>query len=967
MRCESLAFVLALLCFVGIAHSPPLSAQETIDPTPGSEGANAEAPTPASLRSLIAESKGAVPSGVWATAQYHLEQAKRMAEHHPKQAPKWRSRARQMLQSAKAGGTPLLDAKGKIINRGYRSELSTRMQGYAVYTPADYDPNKSYPLYVALHGGSSNGNLFLGVFLGNNMNWKTYKEHLYDEFVPQYHPDWIVVAPTGFGQIIWRWMGERDVFDVIKDVKKHYSVDPHRVVLGGVSNGGKGAYTIGSRHASKFSLVQAMAGAPSWVQYVGGPLRPEERTAIKPLSGMHLIENAFNTDFRYYHGRKDKGPMRPAFVDELRRKIKKIDGLTVKETWFDLGHDILYFSTRRTTAFPKFAKLIQQQRPSEVRLVSGDYRAASQHWLAVTRFVNYPQLARVRGVVSEGTVEIEANEQVGALALDLRQMPLTTDAIVVKINGDLVYEGVRKALGDRFHLVREGSSYTPGFPSTTGLRKVAGLSGPVSDAFFDKMIHVYGTQGSEADTEILKAAATRGARGWPLWSWDLQQQVVADTELTDDMVQSAHIVLYATPKSNAVYERIKAQLPIHITEDGVVVGAETHPKSGVRYIYPNPLSRRGTTLATKYVLVQGAPTAQLVNLGNKLPEFGPDWVVYNKRSLRGTQQRIFARRSPVALGFFDDRWQLPGAPSISDAPRLNVKPAEVQVPPKPGPKIPIQRLAPAGPQRSEWLQFLGERPYRGAGDEDAGVSETPTLPVPKAPRVPRMTSTFLVSAESVEGEVARKIARNVRTFHNFRAEIPGANWVVKKDLRWSIRPADICMAELESLSVPARKSAQPLTPVPVPVELMGPVEGVWFRSVHEDRPVVIACEMAARLPLLAKTLKAHGFTGVEVLSSYRNQPRPSFHTMGMALDINRLWTDKGWLSVFSHYAATPMAHTCSASSVPKDRRAKQLRAFACDLWSKRIYSSILTPNYNEGHRDHFHIDIRPDDPRFFLR
>ena len=40
---------------------------------------------------------------------------------------------------------------------------------------------------------------------------------------------------------------------------------------------------------------------------------------------------------------------------------------------------------------------------------------------------------------------------------------------------------------------------------------------------------------------------------------------------------------------------------------------------------------------------------------------------------------------------------------------------------------------------------------------------------------------------------------------------------------------------------------------------------------------------------------------------------------------------------------------------------------ACALFESGVLSSVLTPNYNAGHRDHFHLDIRPDDPRSFIR
>jgi hypothetical protein len=99
------------------------------------------------------------------------------------------------------------------------------------------------------------------------------------------------------------------------------------------------------------------------------------------------------------------------------------------------------------------------------------------------------------------------------------------------------------------------------------------------------------------------------------------------------------------------------------------------------------------------------------------------------------------------------------------------------------------------------------------------------------------------------------------------------------------------------------------------------VDGVWFLSSHSERPILIACEMAARLPALVAVLKQHGVEGVEVLSAYREEPFSSFHTMGMALDINRLYRGRGWLSVQSHYEATPDQRTCSGPQPPVARRA----------------------------------------------
>ncbi|MCZ7684525.1 MAG: extensin family protein [Sandaracinaceae bacterium] len=66
-----------------------------------------------------------------------------------------------------------------------------------------------------------------------------------------------------------------------------------------------------------------------------------------------------------------------------------------------------------------------------------------------------------------------------------------------------------------------------------------------------------------------------------------------------------------------------------------------------------------------------------------------------------------------------------------------------------------------------------------------------------------------------------------------------------------------------------------------------------------------------------------------------------------------------------HYLETPAHRTCEAPD--DDWRAAALMRIACGLAESRQFSSVLTPNYNEGHRNHFHVDIRPDDPRIFVR
>jgi enterochelin esterase-like enzyme len=921
-------------------------------------GARAQGPAPAAvtgpsvdqlradLEQLRASGAAAhVPEGALLTVAYTIDVAERIAGKFSVQSQEWRARAARYLALAKKGEDPALAQRGKLIMRGYRSPVSELLQGYGIYVPADYDPQKKYPLLIMLHGGSANGNLFLGVVLGNNMNWKEYNIHLWDEYEPRWAPEWIVVAPDGFGQIMWRWMGERDVLDVVADVQKHYNVDADRIVLGGLSNGGVGAYNIGMRHASRFAAVQAIAGAPSWLQYSGKEIPAAQQEAMVPMSGMQLAENAINTDFRYYHGRLDGGPMKPRFVDEFGALIRKL-GVPFKETWFDdAGHDLLYLVHRHGKVYDELAPLRRKAHAAEVRVVTGDYRAARQHWVEVTRIEHFPELARVRALADGDHIRLETQNTL-EVALDLREAPLTGTQLTINVDGKDVCSRARSAFGDSVHLYRDAAGWHDGvLPADPRPTKKPGSSGPITDAYFDGMVHVYGTADPSV-TEALKKSATRGAQGWPVWLWRVEQPVIADTEVTDALMHSKHLVLYGTPGSNRVLEKIAAQLPVRIDAASVTLGARTFDGKGVgvKMIYPNPLAPE------RYVMVQAAPTVQGVDGGHNLPDFLPDYVVYDARTTASRPRLAFDRgHTPRAMGYFDRNWQLPEKLEAGDdAPVASV--AHVQ--PQATPPAAVEPAAtPATTTTTTAHGAEAPRP--------AKLNPAPPAPPPPA--------EFAAAASTQAGQAARQIAQRIAKFTNYRSKIHGASWNVDPGSVWSVRDNDQCLAELREKNIPFREVSPTLTtPVATPVEVTGPVDGVLFRMMHADRTLMMSCELAVRLPDIARVVKAHGVKEVAVISTYRDKPFSSFHTFGLGLDIDRLITDKGSVSVLADFKRTPDFETCSAPP-PDSPRARLLLEVACELAATRHFSSVLTPNYNEGHRNHFHIDVRPDDPRTFVR
>ncbi|HJL18673.1 MAG TPA: extensin family protein, partial [Sandaracinaceae bacterium LLY-WYZ-13_1] len=822
---------------------------------------------------------------------------------------------------------------------------------------------RRYPLLVMLHGGSSNGNLFLGVVLGNNMDWERYSQFLWNDFTPRWSPDWIVVAPDGVGQVIWRWMGEQDVLEVVEDVQRHYAVDPQRVVLGGLSNGGMGAHSVGMRHAWRFAHVQAIAGAPSWVQYAGGRPTDEEEHLLRRYSAMSLIENSINTDYHFYHGTQDPGPMRPRFIRRLSDHMEEI-GLDPEphEHWYDFGHDLLYLVHRHGRVYPELAEVVRDPRPEEVVVVTGDYRANRQHWLTVTRIERYPELARVEARAEAGRVAVTTDNAL-ELALDLRTAPVGRSGETrIEIDGAEVYDGPRAHLGHVVHVARnEDGAWSLGFlPEPEALEKVPGLSGPIGDAYHDEIVHVYGTGDAETEDD-LRRTAERGANGWPMGVWYLNQRVIPDTEVTDALMREHHLALYGSPGENAVLDRIMQRLPIRVEDGAVVTDAGDRFAGrdvGARFVYPNPEA------PGRYVLVHTGVTADAVEQTRKLPDFLPDYVVYDRRTTRGRRPRLIAgRRRPLAAGFFDRFWRLAppteegaAAPDPDEADDDEDERARRPLPDGVSPEE-MRRLA---------LQVGAPEDFilPSALFEQTPAPELEPGEVPSEPPRPRR---FLAPRDDPNGLIARRIARLVPTFYNYRAIIPGGTWHTGRRSQWKIRPEADCLAALDEAEVPYRRVTEDLeTPTPTPVEITGPVNEVGFATVREEDPIVLSCEMAARLPLMTRIAGRQGVRRIVVLSSHRTRPRQSFHRMGMALDLFAFDTDRGRMSVLEHFVETPAHTTCDAPA-PDDWRAARLLRIACGLARTRRFSSVLTPNYNDGHRNHFHVDIRPDDDRVFVR
>ncbi|HTL60523.1 MAG TPA: hypothetical protein VL261_02655 [Nitrospira sp.] len=150
-----------------------------------------------------------------------------------------------------------------------RIRLQGQTYAVALSVPLTYQPSKGYALMICLHGAGFSGDVYL----------ERWQARLGD--------DYILACPTYPAGAWFTRRAEELVLATIRHIRQRYHVDPDRIFLSGMSNGGIGAWLIGMHHAPLFAGLAPMAGGLDDVL-------------------MPFLENLRNTPAYIIHGAKDQ-------------------------------------------------------------------------------------------------------------------------------------------------------------------------------------------------------------------------------------------------------------------------------------------------------------------------------------------------------------------------------------------------------------------------------------------------------------------------------------------------------------------------------------------------------------------------------------------------------------------------------------------------------------------------------------
>jgi predicted esterase len=153
-----------------------------------------------------------------------------------------------MLDALSAGSDPFAARRGEF-KKAYLSAVDNTLQPYEMFVPSSYDKSKPFPLIIALHGMGGDENSYFASY-GQGAFKTEAEKHGY-----------IVACPKGRKPAsMYVGDAEKDVMDVLAEVRRAYNVDADRIYLTGHSMGGFGTWSIAMDHPEVFAALAPISG-----------------------------------------------------------------------------------------------------------------------------------------------------------------------------------------------------------------------------------------------------------------------------------------------------------------------------------------------------------------------------------------------------------------------------------------------------------------------------------------------------------------------------------------------------------------------------------------------------------------------------------------------------------------------------------------------------------------------------------
>lgn len=518
--------------------------------------------------------------------------------------------------------------------RWHESSFNGSLQPYTICVPSSYDPSRPWPLVISLHGYSTDHVLNLKRVFGRGNASGEPDDVAKAYFTQMPEVDFIVVSPYGFGSMWYEGCSEVDVLDVLADVRENYNIDPDRIYLTGLSMGGYGTWRLAERYPDLFAAIAPVcAPISSWhTTYLYPELPAFATDLVAAGSPVALARNLSHMPVKVFHGAEDDA----VCVNNSREMVHRLRDVGAEVEYVEypeVRHNAWEFAYADASIFDWFRQYKRDSRPLSIDFSTPSLRWSSAYWLRVLQITKRPYPADIKAVISDNVVRV-TSQNVQAFALTLDKMPFEVCApLTVLWNG-----------AEAFHGVVESSELVFG-NMEFGLMKRAGLEGPVTDAFSERYMLVYGTSGNNSDVVRASRAAAESMADMGEWG-DVEVPIKPDWDVTNDDIEAFSLILIGNQESNDLIARINADLPVRFESDCIRAGRRFYTRRdlGMILIHPNPLN------PNKYVVVLGGQSATTIKMASDHCRYAPDYVIFDSTT------DFTASATIRDYGYFNNSW-----------------------------------------------------------------------------------------------------------------------------------------------------------------------------------------------------------------------------------------------------------------------------------------------------------------------
>ncbi len=545
--------------------------------------------------------------------------------------------------------------------RTFVSEIDGSVQYFGV-TPAQPEPDGELPtaLFLTLHGAGVEA-------IGQASAYA--------------HQTWgHVVAPTnrrpyGFD---WEDWGRLDAMEVLAIARERWKTDPSRTYLTGHSMGGHGVWQVGVTFPDQFAAIGPSAAWPEFVSYGGGanyedptPIEQMLLRAASPSRTLTLSRNYLHYGVYILHGERDDnvpvalGRKMRKHLAEFHADFAYYERPGAGHWWGDACVDwppMFDFFKHHTRPLPEAVREIEFHTASPGV-------SASSHWVTIEAQLHALQPSSVKISLDPKERKFAGTtENVARLALDLAELsePRERETKEGLVNATVLAAGAPLTVKldeqtlenipwpeteSKLWLRRDGETWTViSRPDPAG--KGPHRYGPFKEAFRNRFMLVYGTQGGQEHNAIIYAKARYDAETF-WYRGNGAADVIADVEFDPSQQRDRNVILYGNADTNAAWAALLGESPVNVRRAAVTIGEREFIGEDLACLFVRP--RPGSDRALVGV-VAGSGAAGM-RLTERLPYFisgvgYPDCIVLGPDVLSEGTGGV------RAAGFFGNDWSV---------------------------------------------------------------------------------------------------------------------------------------------------------------------------------------------------------------------------------------------------------------------------------------------------------------------